>query len=213
MTLPSPTMQRCWAVRLQRASTCRISLSTHMQTHADTHTCRHPRTASTYTNTHIHRLTYTHGHRHTHTQKPTHYLKSLDLTLHTAHLTHNSHSDILRDEKCFRATRRLVFFSFFAFEVFLFFPSGLLGWLLGSISKRAPFPPVTPSRRTKRECADSAFCVCQLLSLRNLLLHVQSRGPSVSPVVERASNVPADLIGGNSRRTCVSVPFLLLFLF
>ena len=52
---------------------------------------------------------YTHRHRYTHTQRPTHCLNSLDLTLHTEHLTDNSHSDFLRDEKCFRATRRLVF--------------------------------------------------------------------------------------------------------
>ena len=49
----------------------------------------------------------THIDTHTHTQKPTHCLNSLDLTLHTEHLTHNSHSDFIRDDKCFRATRRL----------------------------------------------------------------------------------------------------------
>ena len=46
--------------------------------------------------------------RETHTQRPTHYLNSLDFTLLTAHLPDNSQSDFLRDEKCFRATRRLV---------------------------------------------------------------------------------------------------------
>ena len=71
-------------------------------THADTHALPQLTRTHTYTDSH------THGHRHTHTQKPTHYLNSLDLTLHTAHLTDNSHSDILRDEKCIRATRRLV---------------------------------------------------------------------------------------------------------
>ena len=94
--------------------TCRISLSTHMQTHADTHTCRHPhmQTPTHCLNLHEHTHTQTHIRTDidTRTQKPTHYLNSLDLTLHTAHSTDNSHSDILRDEKCFRATRRLVFF-------------------------------------------------------------------------------------------------------
>ena len=47
---------------------------------------------------------------HTHTQRPTHCLNTLDLRLHTEHLTHNSHSNFTRGEKCFRATRRLVFF-------------------------------------------------------------------------------------------------------
>ena len=71
-------------------------------------THRHPRTASTYANAHTHTQTYIHTDIDTHTEKPTHYLNSLDLTLHTAHLTDNSHSDFRRDEKCFRATRRLV---------------------------------------------------------------------------------------------------------
>ena len=94
-------------------------------------THRHPRTASTYTNTHTYADSYTHGHRYIHAQKPTHYLNSLDLTLHTAHLTDNSHSDFLRDEKCFRATRRLVilvdtFFSLSATFVQFFF--SLFAW-------------------------------------------------------------------------------------
>ena len=71
-------------------------------------THRHPHTPSTYTNTHIRRLISTRT--WTHAQRPTHYLNSLDFTLLTAHLPDNSHSDFLRDEKCFRATRRLVFF-------------------------------------------------------------------------------------------------------
>ena len=33
-------------------------------------------------------------------------------------------------------------------------------------------------------CVCLSVCVCQLLSLRNLLIHVQSRGPSLSPVVD-----------------------------
>ena len=76
-----------------------------------THTYRDPRAASTYSDTHTQTETHTHTHRHryTHTQRPTHCLNSLELTLHTEHLTDNSHSDFLRDEKCFRATRRLVF--------------------------------------------------------------------------------------------------------
>ena len=70
---------------------------------------KHPHTPSTSTNAHIRRLVSTRT--WTHAQKPTHYLNSLDLTLLTTHLPDNSHSDFLRDEKCFRATRRLVFFS------------------------------------------------------------------------------------------------------
>ena len=73
-----------------------------------THTHRDPRTASTYSDTHTHTETHTHTDIDAHTQRPTHCLNSLDLTLHTEHLTDNSHSDFLRDEKCFRATRRLV---------------------------------------------------------------------------------------------------------
>ena len=67
---------------------------------------KHPHTPSTSTNAHIRRLLSTRT--WTHAQKPTHYLNSLDLTLLTTHLPDNSHSDFLRDEKCFRATRRLV---------------------------------------------------------------------------------------------------------
>ena len=37
-------------------------------------------------------------------------LNTLDLTLPTEHFTHNSHSNFTRGEKCFRASRRLVFF-------------------------------------------------------------------------------------------------------
>ena len=75
---------------------------------------KHPHTPSTSTNAHIRRLVSTRT--WTHAQKPTHYLNSLDLTLLTTHLPDNSHSDFLRDEKCFRATRRLVlFFLFFWF--------------------------------------------------------------------------------------------------
>ena len=73
-----------------------------------TYTHRDPRTASTYSDTHTQTETHIHTDIDTHTERPTHYLNSLDLTLHTAHLTDNSHSDFLRDEKCFRATRRLV---------------------------------------------------------------------------------------------------------
>ena len=43
----------------------------------------------------------THTQTHTHTERPTHCLNTLDLTLHTEHLTHNSHSNFTRDEKCF----------------------------------------------------------------------------------------------------------------
>ena len=57
---------------------------------------------------HTGRDTYTHRYRYTHTQRPTHCLNTLDLTLQTEHLTHNANSDFTRDEKCFRATRRLV---------------------------------------------------------------------------------------------------------
>ena len=66
-----------------------------------THTHRDPRTASTYSETHTHtdRDSYTHTDTDTHTQRPTHCLNSLDLTLHTDHLTDNSHSDFLRDGK------------------------------------------------------------------------------------------------------------------
>ena len=51
----------------------------------------------TYRERHIH----THTDVDTHTQRPTHCLNTLDLTLHTEHLTHNSHSNFTRDEKCF----------------------------------------------------------------------------------------------------------------
>ena len=37
----------------------------------------------------------------THTQSPTHCLNTLDLALHTEHLTHNSHSNFTRDENCY----------------------------------------------------------------------------------------------------------------
>ena len=56
------------------------------------------------------RVRETYRERHIHTQRPTHCLNTLDLRLHTEHLTHNSHSNFTRGEKCFRATRRLVFF-------------------------------------------------------------------------------------------------------
>ena len=56
---------------------------------------------------HTDRDTYTHRHRYTHTE--THTLPQ-HTPLHAEHLTHNSHSDFTRDEKCFRATRRLVFY-------------------------------------------------------------------------------------------------------
>ena len=100
-------------LRANSFTICTVKSSRHGHTHTDrdsyTHTHithRDPRTASTYSDAHTDRDSYTHGHRYT--QRPTHYLNSLDLTLHTAHLTDNSHSDFLRDEKCFRATRRLV---------------------------------------------------------------------------------------------------------
>ena len=83
-------------------------------------------TSSRHGHTHTDRDSYTHiTHRchalpqltRTHTQTETHIHTDIDtqteahtlpqLTLHTAHLTDNSHSDFLRDEKCFRATRRL----------------------------------------------------------------------------------------------------------
>ena len=57
--------------------------------------------------------THTHTDIDTHIQRPTHCLNSLDLTLHTEHLTDNSHSDFLRDEKCIRATRRLALLRIF----------------------------------------------------------------------------------------------------
>ena len=74
-----------------------------------THTETHALPQLTRTHTLTDRDSYTHTNIDTHTQRPTHYLNSLDLTLHTEHLTDNSHSDFLRDEKCIRATRRLVF--------------------------------------------------------------------------------------------------------
>ena len=84
---------------------------THTQTGTHTHT-HHTQRPTHCLNLlgHTHTQTETHIHTDidTHAQRPTHYLNSLDLTLHTAHLTDNSHSDFLRDEKCFRATRRLV---------------------------------------------------------------------------------------------------------
>ena len=83
---------------------------THTHTHI-THTETHALPQLTRTHTLTDRDSYTHTNIDTHTQRPTHYLNSLDLTLHTEHLTDNSHSDFLRDEKCIRATRRLVSFS------------------------------------------------------------------------------------------------------
>ena len=73
-----------------------------------THTQRPTHCLNLLGDTHRQRLIHTQAQIHTHTQRPTHCLNSLDLTLHTDHLTDNSHSDFLRDEKCFRATRRLV---------------------------------------------------------------------------------------------------------
>ena len=98
------------------------------QTWTYTHTDRDSYTRTSHTEAHAlpqltrtHTQTETHIHADidTHTQRPTHYLNSLDLTLHTAHLTDNSHSDFLRDEKCFRATRRLVslFSDYFYFGI------------------------------------------------------------------------------------------------
>ena len=88
-------------------STVKTFTSADMDTHTDrdsyTHiTHRDPRTASTYSNTHTHTETHIHTDIDTHTETHT-------LPQHTEHLTDNSHSDFLRDEKCFRATRRLVF--------------------------------------------------------------------------------------------------------
>ena len=97
-----------------------MDIHTHRQGLIHTHiTHRGPRTASTYSDTHTQTETHIHADIDTHTQRPTHYLNSLDLTLHTAHLTDNSHSDFLRDEKCFRATRRLVslFSDYFYFGI------------------------------------------------------------------------------------------------
>ena len=54
---------------------------------------------------HTHADSYTRGHNRY--KRETHTLPQLT-RLRTAHLTDNSHSDFLRDEKCFRATRRLV---------------------------------------------------------------------------------------------------------
>ena len=84
-------------------------MDTHTQTGTHTHTS-HTETHALpqLTQTHTQTETHTHTDIDTHTQRPTHYLNSLDLTLHTEHLIDNSHSDFLRDEKCFRATRRLV---------------------------------------------------------------------------------------------------------
>ena len=78
------------------------ALLREVDTHTETHALPH------FTRTHTQTETHTHTDIDTHTQRPTHCLNSLDLTLHTEHLTDNSHSDFLRDEKCFRATRRLV---------------------------------------------------------------------------------------------------------
>ena len=69
----------------------------------------------------IQRETHTHTDIDTHTQRPTHCLNTLDLTLHTEHLTHNSHSNFTRDEKCFRATRRLVSISILYIYIYIYY--------------------------------------------------------------------------------------------
>ena len=159
MTLPSPTMQRCWAVRLQHASTCRISLSTHMQTHAhaDTHALPQLTRTHTYTDSH------THGHRHTHTE--THTLPQLP-RLNTSHLTDNSHSDILRDEKCFRATRRLV--CSFLISVLREFVGGLNGWLAPGVLRCVEMRPCGTAQGPSLSLMDSAAYPLKCSS-RNLL--------------------------------------------
>ena len=87
---------------------------THTQTGTHTHTS-HTETHALpqLTRTHTQAETHTHTDIDTHIQRPTHCLNSPDLTLHTEHLTDNPHSDFLCDEKCFRATRRLVFLRIF----------------------------------------------------------------------------------------------------
>ena len=89
-------------------------VDTHTQTGTHTHTS-HTETHALpqLTRTHTQAETHTHTDIDTHIQRPTHCLNSPDLTLHTEHLTDNPHSDFLRDEKCFRATRRLVFLRIF----------------------------------------------------------------------------------------------------
>ena len=73
----------------------------------------HTQTPTHCLNLHEHTHTQTHFHTDIDTRTETHTLPQLT-RLNTSHCTDNSHSDFLRDEKCFRATRRLVLvFPFF----------------------------------------------------------------------------------------------------
>ena len=90
------------SVACDRSRTCRKKVFLRVrETHIQTETYRE-RERETHTHTDID--------RHTHARRPTHWLNTLDLTLHTEHSTRNSHSNFTRGEKCFRATRRLVYF-------------------------------------------------------------------------------------------------------
>ena len=83
----------------------------HQRRHGHTHRQGLIHTHHTQRPTHCLNLlehTHTHTETHIHTDIDTH-TETHTLPQHTEHLTDNSHSDFLRDEKCFRATRRLVF--------------------------------------------------------------------------------------------------------